>query len=159
MNWGEFTGEKAKSAFRKLVKSGKAHGVLAFVGDEVAGWCSVDLKTDYSRLARSPSLGVKREGALKDESGVWSIPCFYVPRQFQDQGVASALLKSAIKFYKKAAVIEGYPIRIPKGKRSPAAFAWTGTESLFKKCGFKAAPGFEKIKSGKVLYRWVGRGS
>jgi hypothetical protein len=58
----------------------------------------------------------------------------------EKQGVAGALLSHALKALanKGAKIAEGYPVKAYKyGKSIPPAFAWTGTEPLFAKAGFK----------------------
>lgn len=39
--WQSMRGAGAKKCFRELVQKGKAHGILAFAGDEPVGWCSI----------------------------------------------------------------------------------------------------------------------
>ena len=36
-----------------------------------------------------------------------------------------------------AEVIEAYPVKPPKGKAMPDAFAWTGLPSTFRRLGFR----------------------
>ena len=141
MHWRrekDATGEKgagAKKEFKKLVTAGKVHGVLAYFEGEPVGWCSFDRRTDYARLDRSPSL------KCEDAEKVWSVPCFFIKKDFRKQGVGTLMLERALKAMKKhgAKIVEGYPVNsYDYGKSIPAAFAWTGTQSLFKKQGFKA---------------------
>ncbi len=141
MYWRQEKGEKWESTkgpvnrarFKKLVRTNKAHGALAYCGAMPIGWVSFDRRTDFSKLDRAPSL------KCSDAETVWSIPCFYVKAGYRNKGVAKALLKFAVAYLKrekKVRVIEGYPVR-NKVSKIPAAFAWTGTESLFKSAGFK----------------------
>jgi GNAT superfamily N-acetyltransferase len=142
--------EEAKQRFRRLVQEGKAHGVLAFCNGEPIGWVSFDKRTDYARLDRAPSL------QCEDAERVWSIPCFFVKPGYRKQGVAGVLLKAALKALKKkkAGVVEGYPVR-PKGdgKPFPAAFAWTGTLSLFEKAGFDIVQ--ERERGKQRMRKWM----
>jgi len=143
--WDDVKGSLAKRRFKKLITSGAAHGVLAYVGPEAVGWCSFDKRTDYFRLERSPSL------ACDDASEVWSIPCFYIKREYRKQGVAASLLKHAVASLRKrgVAIIEGYPVQL--NKELPAAFVWTGTLSLFEKQGFETV----SKKKGKQRVRLI----
>lgn len=132
--WDDIKGDEAKRRMRFLIESGKAHGILAFAGDEPIGWCSFDRRTDFEKLDRAPSL------KCDDADQVWSIPCFFVKKEFQGQGVARILLASAMEALERhgATIVEGYPVKPSKdGRRLPAAFAWTGTQSLFAGEEFK----------------------
>lgn len=141
--WEDVKGSEAKNRFKKLITSGLAHGSLAFSGDEVIGWCSFDKRIDYLKLDRSPSL------KCDDAENVWSMPCFFIKKEFRGKGVAAALLKHSVKTLKKQGVkiIEGYPVKLDK--ELPAAFVWTGTLSLFEKEGFEVVT----IKKGKQRVR------
>jgi predicted GNAT family acetyltransferase len=132
--WEAIKGKVAKQRFKKLVTSGRAHGILAFRDGEPVGWCSFDKRTDYAKLDRAPSL------ACDDADQIWSIPCFFIKSGYRKQGVAGTLLSHALKAManKDAKIAEGYPVKAYKyGKSIPPAFAWTGTEPLFAKAGFK----------------------
>ena len=127
-------GATAKRRFKALVKAGHAYGVLAYHKDEPIGWCSFGPRRDYARLDRAPSL------ACDDADHVWSVPCFFVRRDVRSQGVAEAMLAFAETAMKSrgARIIEGYPVKPAKsGGLLSAAFAWTGTRSLFVTRGFK----------------------
>lgn len=131
--WKDLQGEKAKQRIHVLITSGKAHGILAFADNEPIGWCSFDRRLDFPKLQRARSL------ACDDADRVWSIPCFFVRKDYRGKGVAAILLAAALKALKKhgAAIIEGYPIKSPRdGSLLPSAFAWTGTGSLFSSAGF-----------------------
>ncbi|MEW5738506.1 MAG: GNAT family N-acetyltransferase [Myxococcota bacterium] len=129
-------GAPAKQRFKALVMKGKAQGFLAYVGDEPVGWLAAGRRRDFQKLDRAPSL------AVDDADRVHSLPCFFVKSGFRGQGVASALLATAVKALKRdgAKVLEGYPVKPSKpGGPIPAAFAWTGTVPLFEKAGFRVA--------------------
>lgn len=143
--WNDIKGVEAKKRFKQLITSEKAHGTLAFSGDEVIGWCSFDKRIDYLKLDRAPSL------KCDDSEKVWSIPCFFIKKGFREKGVAAALLKHSVKTLKLQGVkiIEGYPVKLEK--ELPAAFVWTGTLSLFEKAGFKIV----SEKKGKQRVRKI----
>ncbi len=132
-HWDDVKGATAKRRMKALVKKGKALGVLAFEGDEPVGWCSYGPRLDYPKLGRARTL------ACDDAEKVWSIPCFFIKRAWQGKGVGSALLQHALKSLRArgAEIAEGYPANVKKGQKLPAAFAWTGTPSLFLKNGFE----------------------
>jgi GNAT superfamily N-acetyltransferase len=130
----DIKGKTARQRMRAMVLSGKALGMLAFDGAQPVGWLSYGPRRDYPKLDRAPSL------ACDDADRVWSLPCFFIRRDYRQQGVATALLAAAIKTLRKRGVeiAEAYPVRPKKPGRSiPAAFAWTGTRSLFDAAGFE----------------------
>jgi GNAT superfamily N-acetyltransferase len=131
--WDAAKGEPNRRAFKQLVESGQASGVLAFAGDEVAGWCAVGSRADFPRIERSKML------ARDWSAGTWSLNCFYVPPRWRGRGVASALLESAIAFARTqgAKEIEAYPQAVVPGTKQAGAFVWTGVPSLFEAQGFK----------------------
>lgn len=127
-------GASAKRRFKALVTKGQAQGFLAYVGDEPVGWLSAGPRREFKKLDRAPSL------ACDDADRVHALPCFFVKSGFRGQGVASALLATAVKALKRggATLLEGYPVKPPRpGAAIPAAFAYTGTVPLFEKAGFR----------------------
>lgn len=131
--WEEIKGEEARKRFKALIGKQKTFGVLALDGDEPVGWCALDRRTSFAKLNRAPSL------ACEDADQVWSLPCFFVKPSYRKQGIARLLLSHALDLAKRlgASIVEGYPVKDTKdGKPLPAAFAWTGTRSLFEAAGF-----------------------
>ena len=122
------------SVMRELCASPVPPGVLAYLDDEVVGWCSVSPRSSYHRLVHS------RVIPKVDDQPVWSVVCFVVRPGFRHQGVASTLLDGAVAFARDegATVIEGYPAD-NDGKRLSSAFAYTGTVALFERAGFVVA--------------------
>lgn len=147
-DWSSLKGAPNKRRFRSLVQAGRAHGVLAYVDGEPAGWAAFDRRRDLVKLDRAPSL------ACDDADKVWSLPCFFVKTGYRRQGVARALLVAAVKAVRRrnGTLIEAYPVRSAKfGKAIPAAFAWTGTLSMFATEGFEAVGPRD---GGKQRMRW-----
>jgi GNAT superfamily N-acetyltransferase len=132
--WEDLKGAENRRRFRALVRSGKVHGVLAYVDGQPVGWAAFDRRRDFIKLDRSPSL------ACSDADEVWSVPCFFVKSGFRGQGVSRALLQAALAALRarRARRVEGYPVRRPADDgKIPAAFAFTGTHSLFRGSGFR----------------------
>ena len=50
-------------------------GLVAYVGDEPAGWVAVEPRTGHERLRRSRTVWQGRT-ENKDDAGVWAITCF-----------------------------------------------------------------------------------
>ena len=135
MTRSEFSQKKGdgnRKAMKKIVDSGEVPGILAYLGKEPIGWCSVAPREAFSSLERSRVL--KRV----DDEPVWSVVCFFVAKPFRYKGVTVALLKAAIEYVKKQGgkIVEGYPIK-PKTKKFPDVFANTGLASAFLQSGFE----------------------
>lgn len=131
--WDAVKGEEARRRLEHQVKTGQAHAILAYVDGRPIGWAAFGPRRDFAKLDRAPSL------ACDDADVVWSLPCFFVTAGHRGQGVAGAMLDAATAAIKArgGAIAEGYPVKPPAdGKPLPAAFAWTGTRSLFAGKGF-----------------------
>jgi len=120
-----------RGAFRRVVMSGSAPGVLAYDGRRPIAWCAVAPRADYPVLANSRVL------KPVDEAPVWSVTCLFVHRDYRRSGVTVPLLRAAVDHVRRSGggVAEGYPID-PKNGTIPAAFAWTGLASAFRQAGF-----------------------
>jgi len=129
--------EKHKGAgnrrkLREEVASGSSPGLLAYDGRTPVGWCRIGPRDEFSTLDRSRVL--KRV----DDQPVWSVPCFFVARDYRGRGVSTALLRAASEHARKkgAKLLEGYPVE-PKKRHMPELFAFTGLASMFFRQGFK----------------------
>ncbi|MBI3404200.1 MAG: GNAT family N-acetyltransferase [Acidobacteria bacterium] len=124
-------GGRNKSALKRLVKSGAVPGILAYANRKPIGWCAIEPRESF------PVLNNSRILARVDESPVWSVPCFFVAREWRRKGVTSRLLQAAAKFARKrgAKIVEGYPTDT-RGQKSADVFVWTGLAPAFKQAGF-----------------------
>ena len=124
-------GTSRRAVMRELCSAPVPPGVLAYLGGQVVGWCSVSPRSSYHRLVHS------RVIPTVDDQPVWSVVCFVVRPGFRRQGVAVGLLEGAVAFARDegAGILEGYPAD-NAGKRLSGAFAYTGTRSLFERVGF-----------------------
>jgi GNAT superfamily N-acetyltransferase len=127
-------GAANKRLFRDIVRSGAVPGLLAYVGGEPAGWCAVQPRTAYPRLATSRNL------KPIDDAPAWAAPCLFVARAHRRRGLTVKLLKAAVDHARRAgaSLLEGYPIEPGTGK-VPDAFAWTGFVPAFQAAGFTEA--------------------
>ena len=125
-------GPRNKAAFKRIVATGPAPGVLAYSGAKPVGWCAVAPREVHQRLENS------RIFARVDDEPVWSVTCFFVARPFRRAGVSVQLLKAAVAHAAKLGTksVEGYPVE-PRKDPMPDVFAWTGIGSAFRKAGFK----------------------
>ena len=145
--WRKQLGEANKRAFRRLVQAGRVHGCLAFAGREPVGWVSIGPKREFPYFERSRSIPASADG--RD----WCVTCFYVPAAWRGRGVATALLKVAVKLARSSGArsIEAYPL-VPKraDEKVPAAFAWTGVPALYANCAFARS---RNPLASRVIYR------
>lgn len=120
-----------KEAIHDLVIENKPTGFLAFYEGQPIAWCAFAPREDFIKLAKS------RVHKRIDDLPVWSIPCFFVDKNFRGMGVSVELLKGVIRYAKdmKIRVIEAYPT-IPTTKRLPDSFAWIGLYKSFERAGF-----------------------
>lgn len=106
--WRALPDRQASSDVKKKIMAatvarGTPVGVLAYEEGRAVGWCSVAPRETLRKL--SP-------GQDQAETGIWSVICFFVPREQRGQGVAAALLDAAIDhaFAQGAKVVEAYPV-------------------------------------------------
>jgi GNAT superfamily N-acetyltransferase len=141
-------GASNKRAFTNIVKRDEQPGVLAYYDGEPIGWCSVAPREVFVALGRSRVL------APVDDTPVWSISCLVVAKPFRRQGVSVQLIDAACKFAASqgATFVEAYPV-IPYTDSMPAAFAWTGILTAYKKAGFKEVA--RRSDARPILRRFV----
>jgi GNAT superfamily N-acetyltransferase len=139
--WMACRGEPNRRAFLKLLKQGRAQGTLAFADDQPVGWCNFGPRAEFPRLQRSRVL------SYQAKPDTWSINCFFIAPGWRRRGIAGVLLDTAIEtaFERGARVLEAYPTPQKSGQKLVAAFAWTGTRSLFAKAGFKPSTENDRI--------------
>jgi len=125
-------GEGNRRLMQRMVKDGIVPGILAFAGKIPVGWCAVAPRADY------PVLNNSRILRPVDEQTVWSIVCFFIRKEYRNQGISIALIKAAVEFVRQqnGTIVEAYPVE-PKKGIMPAVFAYTGLASAFLKAGFK----------------------
>jgi GNAT superfamily N-acetyltransferase len=126
--------EGNKRAMQELVMSNKPAGLLAIYEGLAIAWCAFAPREDFIKLEKS------RVHKRIDELPVWSIPCFFIDKNFRKHGVSTALLKGVIKYAKENGikVIEAYPT-IPTTETLPDSFAWIGLFKSFDRAGFEIA--------------------
>jgi len=119
-------------ALRELVWDNKPVGLLAVYEDQPIAWCAFAPREDFIRLERS------RVHKRIDQLPVWSIPCFFVHKDFRRQGVTAELLKGVIQYAREKGIgiVEAYPT-MPTKVPLADSFGWIGMYSAFKKAGFK----------------------
>ncbi|NTU72250.1 MAG: GNAT family N-acetyltransferase [Coriobacteriia bacterium] len=121
------TKEQRASRLEQMVVSDTPVGVLAYVGGEPVGWCSMGPRESFAGLERSRTL------ARVDDMAVWSVTCFFVDARQRHRGLQSRLLDAAIDYActQGADVIEAYPV----DPGSPS-YRFMGFTPLFERAGF-----------------------
>lgn len=142
---GTARGEYAEALTRKRT----APGVLAYDGDEVAGWAAVAPRSQlpFARSRLIPHV---------DDQPVWSIWCIRVKPGFRGRGVSHALLAGAVDYAERrgAPAVEGYPVD-NGDEKVDLTMAYVGTRGLFERAGFELAAPTDSVSSGipRVLMR------
>ena len=144
-------GAPNRSEMKSLVAGRKTPGLLAYVDGEPAGWVSVAPRKQFGRVERSPLSKHLDPAASSD--GVWSITCFFIHRAHRGQGIASALVESAVGYAasKGARAVEGYPFDPAHKSTWNSAEAYIGTYDMFSAAGFREV---ERRKPGRPLMRY-----
>ena len=121
---------------RELVKEGRAHGILVYLGSDPVGWCQYGPKDELPRIDAGRKY---RKLAPRARKRLWRITCFCVDRRFRNRDVASVGLSAALDSIKKrgGGTVEAYPVT-----RRGALATWFGTVSMFEKQGFRAVAPF-----------------
>ena len=115
---------------RALCSRAVAPGVLAYDGDQVAGWAAVAPRAELP-FARSRTI------PHVDDLPVWSLWCIRVRPGFRGRGVSHALLEGAVAYARDqgAPAVEGYPVD-DRGERVDPTMAYVGTRAAFERAGF-----------------------
>lgn len=121
-----------KRSIKQIVWEGRPTGLLGLLEGEAIAWCALAPREDFIRLENS------RVHKRIDDKPVWSIPCFFIHKNFRRSGVSVQLLKGAIRYAKESGIkiLEAYPT-IPAQGKLPDSFAWVGLYKSFERAGFK----------------------
>ena len=125
-------------------------GVLVYVDDLVAGWCSVAPRASYRRLLGSRTI------PILDDVDAWPAVCFVVRAGFRKHGLMHHLLAGAVEHARThgAEVVEGYPVATD-GDRVDVISGYVGSVALFEAAGFERAAPTTGRSGGRQ--RWVMR--
>ena len=125
-------------------------GVLVYVDDVVAGWCSIAPRASYRRLLNSRTI------PILDDRDAWVAVCFVVRAGYRGHGLdASAAGRCGRPCDNpQAEVVEGYPVETGGG-RVDVISGYVGTVELFERAGFERAAQTTGRSGGRP--RWVMR--
>jgi len=112
-----------KKFIKQRVWSKTPIGLLAYVDNECVAWCSIAPRETYQRLGGDETL-----------EHVWSIACFFIRKEYRDQGLVDQLIDNAKKYARKngARYLEAYPVE----PDSPS-YRFMGFVRSFEKTDFK----------------------
>ena len=116
---------------RALVRSGRAHGVLVYTGDEPVGWCQ------FGPAEELPLPGVtrldRRIPPLQPDVR-WRITCFVTAVRHRHRGAARVALRAAVRGIAErgGGVVEAYPTTRPQDGN----WRHAGTVAMFEREGF-----------------------
>ena len=142
--------EERRQLLRDRVGREPAPGMIAYVGGEAVGWCSLGPRVGFERLVRSRTI------PAIDDRPVWAIVCFRVKTGHRRRGVARALLEGAVAYARSqgAVGLEAYPV--DRGERRiRAPDAYVGILRMFDMAGFRRVVATEARSAG--LRRWLVR--
>lgn len=124
--------EGNKRAMKEIVWSNKPTGILGFYDGEAIAWCAIAPRDDFIKLERS------RVHKRIDDLKVWSVPCFFIHKDFRRSGISVVVLNGVIKYAGENGikVIEAYPTITTKEKL-PDSFLWIGLYKSFERSGFE----------------------
>lgn len=138
MNPGTDRANKAdkKQSLKSYVEGNVPVGLLGYDKAEPVAWCSIAPRESYRELLGDNSL-----------TDVWSLVCFFIKREYRQNGIAEVLIKQAIKYARDngAKYVEAYPV----DPDSPS-YRFMGFKPMFDKLGFDF-----KHKAGQRRYVMV----
>lgn len=82
-----------------LCRNQPGPGVLAYVGGDVAGWCSVAPRSTYRRLMNARTI------PFVDELDAWSAVCFVVRSGYRRWGLMHDLLAGTVALFEQAGFV------------------------------------------------------
>jgi GNAT superfamily N-acetyltransferase len=125
------TSGQNREAAAGLISRGEMHGYLAYMGDEVVGWCHASPRSSFPAFADDPDL------TDTDPATTGSIVCFNVAPGRRRVGIATALLDAATRGLAGCGmtVAEAYP----REDAATEAGHYHGPLELYLRAGFSIA--------------------
>ncbi len=116
----------------RQVREGRAHAALVFDGDVAVAWCQYGSPDTLRNIYHKKEYGAGLTQLPDDR-----ITCFFVDRDYRQDGVAAVALHGALDLIAQAGggVVEAHPQDTP-GKRTSASFLYSATRSLFERASF-----------------------
>lgn len=135
-------GPAHRAARRVQIASGRAHGVLAFDGKEIVGWCNAGPRAGFGNL--------RVFGSAVDDphEPVGAVMCFVVAPERRREGIATALLGRAEAMFRELglSVAEAYPRTVPPNPALPASASYyKGSPAMYARAGYLPHKHFERF--------------
>lgn len=140
--WDSVPVEELRERLRAQTRCGHpaartTSGLVAYLDAEPAGWCAVEPRTEYLRLARMrvPWLGRDEN---KADDGVWAVTCFVTRVGYRKRGISRALARATVDFARNrgASAVEGYPLVPEPGESFTWGELYVGSRSIFADAGY-----------------------
>lgn len=114
----------------------EGHGLVAHLGGEPVGWCSLAPRSDYPTLRQTTWKGRTED---KDDPSIWAVTCFVTRAGFRHQGVSRALAAGTVDLARGqgARAVEAYPMNPAPGKDVTWGEMHVGALSAFLAAGFR----------------------
>lgn len=112
-------------------------GLVGYLDGEPAGWCAVEPRTAYPRLASARIPWSGRDEDMSDDR-VWAVTCFVVRKGFRRRGISYEFARASVAFarHRGARALEAYPIVTEPGKEYIWGELFVGAHSVFAEAGF-----------------------
>lgn len=134
-------GERRQKAI-ELIQAGEMQGYLAYLDDEVVGWCNVNDRENYRYLTE---MFREIDYRTKEEAGerVRAIFCFLVAPKHRGKGVARKLLDRVCEDAARDgyACVEVYPFADER-----LEFQYHGTIKMYEQSGFTETADLKYVK-------------
>ena len=133
--WKAMPREERKAAFRAIVESGPAPGLLAFDGDKAAAWCAIaprsdTAKYDGAKVSQLPD-------SLRGEPTPFSITCFYIRAGYRNRGLMGLLAEAAVAHARSRGASSVDVCAIETERKLMWGEGFVGIASVFRKLGFQ----------------------
>lgn len=129
-------------------ESDKTSGLLAYVGKEPVGWCSIEPRPNYPYVTEA-RMASKKRGEDRSDKNIWAVACFLTRPPFRHMGVTRALAVGAVDFARSrgARAIEGYGMFTEKGKEITWGELHVGSRNVLAAAGFRqvAQPSLRRV--------------
>jgi GNAT superfamily N-acetyltransferase len=114
----------------------RTSGLVAYAGNQPAGWCAVEPRPAYHGLLRVYKVPWEGRSEDKADESIWAVTCVLVRAGYRKRGIAYALASAAVEHARSrgARAVEAYPMRTEAGEIS-----WdeihVGAQSIFAAAG------------------------
>jgi len=124
--------EDRKVAFRKIVGTGPAPGLLLYEDDLAIGWVAVGPRASLPRMERS-RVAKSTDGDL---DGTWLVNCFFLRRGYRGKGHMSRLAGAATEHARAAGAVRVEACPVDPARELQWGEGFVGIASVFEGLGF-----------------------